>query len=369
MTPERKNSEFVKSQFPGSRSAISGHRYYNPQLGRFLGRDSSGEKGGLHLYAFCRNNVVNLYDILGLSGSSPSWTDQYLISQGLDPNGGKDAALVSQNQQIETQMVAKYGNMNSGGAGTAGMTAEMPGDNDMTLYSVSSGNSVSDWESTLTFTKTYVVGGQSYTISNDPHAAPDDSSTAFNVNANTGQFSAIANGNVNIGEIANLGTVGDEPLVPASQPKPSAGLPVLTASDYVPVPYTNPYNQQPLFNAIGQNMQSSGLGQTLSNGATLGEIGTVAGVILPPAAVVAAPAIVAAGNAAVAGGTWTVAQAKAAADVAAFRVGLLLGSASGSISSGEWLSEQPYVQAIIDGEVPGPSTPPPPDIPIPGGLP
>ena len=45
-----------------------GYRYYNPTLGRWLGRDPLEEKGGLHLYAFCRNNAVNAWDALGESG-------------------------------------------------------------------------------------------------------------------------------------------------------------------------------------------------------------------------------------------------------------------------------------------------------------
>jgi RHS repeat-associated protein len=43
-----------------------GYRYYNPSLGRWLGRDPLGEKGGVHLYAFCRNNGINAYDRLGM---------------------------------------------------------------------------------------------------------------------------------------------------------------------------------------------------------------------------------------------------------------------------------------------------------------
>lgn len=42
-----------------------GFRYYSPSLGRFFGRDPIEEKGGLHLYAFCRNNAVNSYDVNG----------------------------------------------------------------------------------------------------------------------------------------------------------------------------------------------------------------------------------------------------------------------------------------------------------------
>lgn len=53
------------SQFPGSRTAISGLRYYSPSLGRFVNRDPSDEGGGLNLYANCTNNLINAVDFLG----------------------------------------------------------------------------------------------------------------------------------------------------------------------------------------------------------------------------------------------------------------------------------------------------------------
>lgn len=43
-----------------------GYRYYSPSIGRFLGRDPSGEKGGIHLYRFVNNNPVNAWDYLGM---------------------------------------------------------------------------------------------------------------------------------------------------------------------------------------------------------------------------------------------------------------------------------------------------------------
>lgn len=42
-----------------------GCRYYNPALGRWLGRDPIEEKGGLSLYIFCSNDCINFWDILG----------------------------------------------------------------------------------------------------------------------------------------------------------------------------------------------------------------------------------------------------------------------------------------------------------------
>jgi RHS repeat-associated protein len=44
-----------------------GRRFYSPSQGRFIGRDPTEEKGGLHLYAFCLNNAINRYDYLGMN--------------------------------------------------------------------------------------------------------------------------------------------------------------------------------------------------------------------------------------------------------------------------------------------------------------
>jgi RHS repeat-associated protein len=42
-----------------------GLRYYSPSLGRFINKDPIEEQGGLNLYAFCGNNGVNYWDVLG----------------------------------------------------------------------------------------------------------------------------------------------------------------------------------------------------------------------------------------------------------------------------------------------------------------
>jgi len=43
-----------------------GYRYYSPSLGRWLSKDPIGEKGGVHLFAFVRNNPVDRFDLFGL---------------------------------------------------------------------------------------------------------------------------------------------------------------------------------------------------------------------------------------------------------------------------------------------------------------
>ena len=42
-------------------------RFYRPDLGRWLNRDPIEEEGGENLYAFCDNNPILYYDILGMS--------------------------------------------------------------------------------------------------------------------------------------------------------------------------------------------------------------------------------------------------------------------------------------------------------------
>lgn len=56
-----------KPQFPGFRTAISGLRYYNPSTGRWVNRDPIEEDGGRNLHAVVQNNMVGLFDILGLA--------------------------------------------------------------------------------------------------------------------------------------------------------------------------------------------------------------------------------------------------------------------------------------------------------------
>ena len=43
-----------------------GYRYYSPEMGRWLGRDPIGERGGLNLYGMLGNGAIALFDRLGL---------------------------------------------------------------------------------------------------------------------------------------------------------------------------------------------------------------------------------------------------------------------------------------------------------------
>jgi RHS repeat-associated protein len=45
---------------------VYGYRHYSPKTGQFLGRDPIGERGGVNLYRFVRNDGGNKLDYLGL---------------------------------------------------------------------------------------------------------------------------------------------------------------------------------------------------------------------------------------------------------------------------------------------------------------
>ncbi len=60
---------------------VSGSRYYSASQGRFLGRDTIEEQGGLNLYGFVRNDGINKWDVLGM-GEMEGW--QYITIQNAD---------------------------------------------------------------------------------------------------------------------------------------------------------------------------------------------------------------------------------------------------------------------------------------------
>jgi RHS repeat-associated protein len=61
--PFRFSSKFTDDE---SGLIYYGHRYFSPELGRFINRDPSEEQGGANLYSFCGNNGVSAWDRLGL---------------------------------------------------------------------------------------------------------------------------------------------------------------------------------------------------------------------------------------------------------------------------------------------------------------
>ncbi|WP_404424357.1 RHS repeat-associated core domain-containing protein [Nibricoccus sp. IMCC34717] len=63
-----------------------GHRYYNPQLGRWVSRDPIGENGGVSLYGMGVNDAINRIDPLGLD---PELAPEGRGSQWRDPETGR----------------------------------------------------------------------------------------------------------------------------------------------------------------------------------------------------------------------------------------------------------------------------------------
>jgi len=59
------------------------YRFYDPELGRWPNRDPIEESGGVNLYAFVGNNVVNRWDYLGLTFSEQKNTfDWWMWEKG-----------------------------------------------------------------------------------------------------------------------------------------------------------------------------------------------------------------------------------------------------------------------------------------------
>ena len=55
-----------KTAIPGDAGVVTGHRYYNPGIGRWVSRDPIGEQGGLSLHAVLANCPASAIDALGL---------------------------------------------------------------------------------------------------------------------------------------------------------------------------------------------------------------------------------------------------------------------------------------------------------------
>ena len=66
--PFRFSSEYYDSEIG---LVYYNYRYYDPQLGRWLSRDSIKEDGGWNLYCFIFNDILNYFDINGTASWKP----------------------------------------------------------------------------------------------------------------------------------------------------------------------------------------------------------------------------------------------------------------------------------------------------------
>ena len=64
-----------ENAWPGFCMQDVGQRFYSPPLGRWLNRDPIGERGGVRLYTFVRNNGVSRVDPIGLQEWDGDWSD------------------------------------------------------------------------------------------------------------------------------------------------------------------------------------------------------------------------------------------------------------------------------------------------------
>ena len=55
----------LETPYPLSAKAVSGHRYYMSEIGRWVSRDLMAEEAGPNLYSFLQNAAVNAADYLG----------------------------------------------------------------------------------------------------------------------------------------------------------------------------------------------------------------------------------------------------------------------------------------------------------------
>jgi hypothetical protein len=86
-----------------------GKRFYSPQLGRFVNRDPAHEQGGANLYAFCGNDGINQFDVLGMYEEPPQATD---AQQKEADEAARRAAAEAQKQAeaaARAEAIDKYG--------------------------------------------------------------------------------------------------------------------------------------------------------------------------------------------------------------------------------------------------------------------
>ena len=149
-----------------------GLRYYNPKDGRFINKDPKEEAGGLNLYGFCGNDGVNHWDVLGMDPGGvhmffgvahPEWSDaQYWMNVNLSGQHGNSGIYGSENLSGLSGLATSDGMMNSGNF-----------DWDTTRQYFDPNAPQAGDSKSNTQTKTYVVDGKTYIVTNDTSSAPE----------------------------------------------------------------------------------------------------------------------------------------------------------------------------------------------------
>ena len=76
-----------------------GYRYYQPQTGRWLGRDPFGEDGGVNLYGFVSNNPISRIDPNGLYEEDVHYYLTYFLARQSGCFDAEEARLVAEGDQ------------------------------------------------------------------------------------------------------------------------------------------------------------------------------------------------------------------------------------------------------------------------------
>jgi len=311
-----------------------GKRYYNPALGRFLGRDPKAEKGGLHLYGFVANNSVNRWDRLGMDPSSNPQSPMQAAYNAMTP-------LQQEAFQQAQWYNSRYGHYNSGMGAMSGFFTPNAGYDDTSgemLAMQSSSNSMSAaqnpndprFSTSNSQTKTYTYQGVQYTVTNDPNAMAPSGTVSYNVSAG----GAVPIGFTSNGPIISLGIVGgeDDPetIANAAGPCPLGNPAYMTAEQLRASMAGNSNSsnsQRVLLGAIISNINSSGLGGNLITAANAVDTATEYASWVA-AAVYAAPVL---GAGTVNAGVAVVEAAQGAANTALANVAIRLGSVTGQM--------------------------------------
>jgi RHS repeat-associated protein len=146
----RKRSD-RKTQNPGRRTAISGHRYYAPNIGRFINKDPIEEAGGINLYGFVLNNPINLWDVLGNA-----------VSQG--PRYSRNIPVIISQAPV---VISAFGStVNTGQLGPYGADGTLSGNGNGNGYYQSYGAIVDGSDAGYYPDGTVTIGD--FTVINDP---------------------------------------------------------------------------------------------------------------------------------------------------------------------------------------------------------
>jgi RHS repeat-associated protein len=79
-----------------------GYRYYDPLTGRWPSRDPIEEEGGVNLYGFVGNDVVNRWDLFGLAG----WEDYKIVAKSYIDGVGTVGNIRSNAAWLPSELIA-----------------------------------------------------------------------------------------------------------------------------------------------------------------------------------------------------------------------------------------------------------------------